>query len=272
MNLLPVGLLQIPVTPDRDQNLRTALDAVHTAASMGAALCVLPEMWRCPYDAALFREYAESEEGALCRALAAAAAREGVYLVAGSVPELCGGRVYNTAFVYAPDGTRVARHRKAHLFDVDVPGGIRFRESETLSAGDAVTVFDTPWGKIGLCICFDLRFPELVRTMALSGARAILVPAAFNMTTGPAHWELLFRARALDNQVYTFGVAPARDRNASYVSYAHSIAVDPWGTVLCDLGEREGIQVVTLDASRVDAVRKALPLLSARRPELYGIE
>ena len=272
MNDLNIGILQLPVSQDKGENLRRAVCAVQEAAHAGAALCVLPEMWSCPYDTALFRAYAEPEDGPLLDAMRDAAVREGVYLIAGSVPELDGDRVYNTAFVFAPDGRRIARHRKAHLFDVDVPGGVRFRESETLTAGDAATVFDTPWGKMGLCICFDLRFPELSRTMALSGAQVIFAPAAFNMTTGPAHWELTLRARALDNQVFTVGAAPARDDAASYVSYAHSLVCDPWGRVLCDLGEGAAVRVVTLELSRVGEVRRALPLLAARRTALYRMD
>ena len=143
-----------------------------------------------------------------CVGEAARLARErGIYLIAGSLPELEGHRVYNTSFVYAPDGTCIARHRKIHLFDIDVEGGQRFMESEVLSPGREVTTFDTPWGTMGLCICFDMRFQELCRLMALRGARVIFAPAAFNMTTGPAHWKILFRQRAVDQQCFTVGTS-----------------------------------------------------------------
>ena len=129
-------------------------------------------------------------------------AGQGIWLVGGSLPELEGDRVYNTSYVFDPEGRQVAKHRKMHLFDIDVAGGQSFRESATLSPGEQVTVFDTPWGRMGLCICFDLRFEELCRLMVLEGARVLLAPAAFNMTTGPAHWELLLRQRAVDNQCF----------------------------------------------------------------------
>lgn len=165
-------------------------------------------------------------------ALSHLAAELGLYLVGGTVPELSEGRIYNTSYVYGPDGRQLAKHRKAHLFDIDVQGGQRFRESDTLSPGNAITTFETAFGTMGLCVCFDLRFEELARCMCLRGAKVIFVPAAFNMTTGPAHWELLFRQRAVDNQCFTVGVSPARDEQGSYVAYGNSIAVDPWGAVL----------------------------------------
>ena len=165
----------------------------------------------------------------------------------------------------------MARHRKMHLFDIDVKGGQSFKESDTFTAGDEVTVFDTPWGKIGLCICFDFRFPELSRLMVLKGAQVLVVPAAFNMTTGPAHWELLFRQRAVDGQCYTVGVAPARDEKGCYVSYGNSIVVSPWGEVLWRAGAEETFQVVELDMEQVQQVRQQLPLLSARREDVYEV-
>ena len=139
----------------------------------------------------------------LIHIFSALAKERGIWLVGGTVPELAEDRIYNTCYVFAPDGQMVAKHRKMHLFDIDVKGGQRFMESETLTAGDSVTTFDTPWGRVGVCVCFDFRFTELSELMVLSGAKLIVVPAAFNMTTGPAHWELLFRQRAVAGQCYT---------------------------------------------------------------------
>ena len=158
-----------------------------------------------------------------------------------------------------------------HLFDIEMDSGQRFMESETLTAGDTVTTFATPWGVMGVCVCFDFRFEELSRLMALAGAQVIFVPAAFNMTTGPAHWELLFRQRAVDNQCFTVGTSPARDEAAGYVAWGHSIVCDPWGTVLHQCDEREQIAVTTLDMARVASVRRQLPILSARRTDVYEV-
>ena len=226
-------------------------------------------MFCCPYSNACFRSYGESAGGEAWQMLSDTARELGIWLVGGSLPELDDGRVYNTAFVFDRSGRQVARHRKAHLFDIQVEGGQHFRESETLSAGSEVTVFDTEFGKIGVCICFDFRFQELAKAMGDGGAKLIVVPAAFNMTTGPAHWELMFRQRAVDNQLFTLGVAPARNEAAEYVSYANSILVDPWGTVLTRAGADETTLIAEIDLSQCEHIRTQLPILSARREELY---
>ena len=268
---MQIALIQMPVTADKQENLRVARRCLEEAAAHKVDLAVLPEMFCCPYENACFRTYGEPEGGPTQEALRKAAAELGIYVVGGSLPELEEHRVYNTSYVFGPDGTQLAKHRKVHLFDIDVAGGQSFRESDTLSPGNAITTFETAFGTMGLCICFDLRFEELSRCMCLRGCQAIVVPAAFNMTTGPAHWELLFRQRAVDNQCFTLGCAPARDEQGSYVSYGNSIAVDPWGTVLCRADEKETILYADLDLARVKAVRQQLPILSARRTDLYEI-
>ena len=266
---MKLAQIQMHVTADKAANLRHAEDLLRSAR--GADMAILPEMFCCPYENSAFRPYGETLGGPAQQALSALAGEEKIWIVGGSVPELEGERVYNTCCVYNPDGQQVARHRKMHLFDIDVQGGQSFRESATLSPGNDITLFDTPYGRIGLCICFDLRFEELCRLMALEGARVLLAPAAFNMTTGPAHWELLLRQRAVDNQCFTVGAAPARDEASSYVAWGHSLICDPWGTVLHECGSGEETAVIDLDLSRVDAVRQQLPILSARRTDIYDI-
>lgn len=266
---MKTALIQMPVINDKAENLARAAKEIQRAARDGAELAILPEMFCCPYSNASFRANAEEAGGRIHTAMAEAARKAGLWLVAGSMPELADGKIYNTSFVFDSSGHQVAFHRKVHLFDIDVQGGQRFFESETLSAGNRATVFDTPFGRLGLCICFDIRFPELARVMALAGAQAMIVPAAFNLTTGPAHWELAFRQRAVDNQFFTLGVAPARDEEGTYVSYGNSIACDPWGTVIARAGSGEEQLLVELDFSRNEAVRRQLPLLSARRPAVY---
>lgn len=264
-----IALIQMMVTENKQENIRRACAKIREA--QGIDLAVLPEMFCCPYDNARFRAYGEPDGGETQTALSALAAELGIYLVGGSLPELDGDRVYNTCYVFGRHGELLAKHRKAHLFDIDISGGQRFMESETLSPGGAVTTFETEFGTMGVCICFDLRFEELARCMCLRGARCIFVPAAFNGTTGPAHWELLFRQRAVDNQCFTIGVSPARDERASYVAYGNSIAVDPWGNVLCRAGAEESTQFAALDFDRLEAVRQQLPILSARRTDLYEL-
>lgn len=265
------ALIQMSVTADKRQNIETACKKIREAAANGADFAVLPEMFCCPYDNACFRAFGEPEGGETQAALSALAAELGIYIVGGSLPELTDGNVYNTCYVYGRDGKQLAKHRKAHLFDINVAGGQCFRESDTFTPGNAITTFETEFGVMGLCICFDLRFEELARCMCLRGAKAIFVPAAFNMTTGPAHWEILFRQRAVDNQCFTVGVSPARDVTASYVAYGNSIAVDPWGSVLCRADADECTLYADLDLARLDAVRQQLPILSARRTDLYEI-
>lgn len=266
---MKLAQIQMAVTADKAENLRHAAELIRRAGEVDMA--VLPEMFCCPYDNACFRQYGDEEGGEAFKMLSAVAKERGIYLVGGTVPELCDGKVYNTCYVFDPEGRCIARHRKTHLFDIAVEGGQHFMESDTLSAGRDVTLFDTPWGRMGVCVCFDFRFEELSRLLALGGARAIIVPAAFNMTTGPAHWELLFRQRAVDNQLFTVGTSPARDDQASYIAWGHSVVCDPWGSVLTQLDETEGVAVTELDMSRVDAVRRQLPILSARRTDLYEI-
>ncbi len=269
---LKLAQLQLPVSADKDRNLGALAGAMARLDPEAPDLVAVGEMFICPYETGLFPLYAEPEDGETRRFLSRLAAEHHVWLSAGSVPEIDDtGRVYNTAYVFDRDGRLAAKHRKMHLFDIDVRGGQSFRESETLTAGDHVTVFDTEFGKIGLCVCFDIRFPELARLMADAGARLILVPAAFNTTTGPAHWELNFRSRALDNQCFYAGTSVAQDLSASYHAWGHSLAVSPWGNVLGQLDEKPGCLVTELDLDDADDIRAQLPLLSARRHDLYEL-
>lgn len=269
---MKLGLCQMPVTASKAENYETMRRYVRDAAAAGCDLVVLPEMWCCPYDNAAFADYAEPQGGDTWRLLCKTAQECGIWLVAGSVPERDGDAIYNTCYVFDPNGTQQAKHRKVHLFDIDVAGGQRFFESDTLSPGQHYTLFDTPFGKVGVAICFDVRFAELFRILALEGTQLIVVPAAFNMTTGPAHWELLFRARALDNQCFLAGCAPARDETAGYVSYAHSLVCDPWGRVQAQAGAAPALLICDIDLAQADAVRAQIPVLRARRTDLYQLK
>ncbi len=266
---MKAALIQMPVSMDKAQNIRTAADLVSRAAEQGAGIAALPEMFFCPYANRYFPQYAEERGGAAYTVLSETAKKNGLTLVAGSMPEFDGGRLYNTSFVFDAQGREIARHRKVHLFDIDVQGGQRFFESEVFTPGQDITLFEADGHRLGLCICFDIRFPEIFRRMALKGAEAVFVPAAFNMTTGPMHWELSFRMRAVDNQLFTVGIAPARDESGCYVSYAHSIVCSPWGKVLAQAGTGPELLIVDLDLAENERVRAQLPLLSARRPDVY---
>ena len=270
---VPVALCQTPAVKNKQQSLEAGVRYVEKAAAHGAKLVVLPEMFCCPYQNDAFPPNAEQAGSGIWQALSGVAKACGVILIGGSFPELGeDGGIYNTCFVFNEQGEQIARHRKMHLFDIDIPGGQRFKESDTLAAGSEPTVFDTPWGKLGVMVCFDVRFPELARLIALGGARAIIVPGAFNMTTGPLHWELLMQARAVDNFTYVLACAPARDESAGYVSYANSLVVSPWGKTMARLDAQPDILYAQLDVGEVARAQQQIPVLSARRTDLYEIE
>ena len=272
MNDFQIALCQMKVGLDKTQNVKKAVKFIRKAGEK-ADLVVLPEMFNCPYQTDQFPSYAEgADESPTLKAVSRAARDSEVYLVAGSIPERDQDHIYNTSFIYNPTGELIGRHRKLHLFDIAVPGQIQFKESDTLTPGDQVTVVDTDFGKLGVAICYDIRFPELARLMTLQGAQLLVFPGAFNLTTGPAHWEILSRTRALDNQVYLATCSPARDDEAPYVAYGHSLLADPWGEVVVQAGIGEEILYASIKASRVDEVRQELPLLKNRRRDLYTLD
>lgn len=279
---LPIALCQVHVGVNKATNLVGARQAIDSAASSGAKIVCLPECFNSPYDTSCFPEYAEAvpeSAGGVdttahpTTSMLIAAARENqVYLVGGSFPERGDdGAVYNTCLVVSPEGEIIARHRKMHLFDIDVPGRITFRESDTLTAGDDITVFDTPYGRVGVGICYDLRFPEQSMIMRQRGCKILVFPGAFNMTTGPAHWELLLRARALDNQCYVAAVSPARDESASYHAWGHSTVVSPWGDVVATTEHAPDTVRAVLDMGKVEEVRTNIPVSKQRRSDVYSL-
>lgn len=272
MEKIKIAAIQMSTVADKMENVRTVKTYLEKIKDENPDFVILPEMFCCPYQTENFPIYAEKEGGPVWQQLSGYAKQYGIYLIGGSMPEKdAEGNVYNTSYIFDREGKQIGKHRKVHLFDIDVKGGQTFKESDTLTAGDSDTVFDTEFGKIGVMLCFDIRFPELSRMMVNDGAKVIFVPAAFNMTTGPAHWELSFRTRALDNQIYMVGCAPARDVSAGYISWGHSIVTDPWGRVTGMLDENEGILLAELDMDYEEQVREELPLLESRRKDIYQL-
>jgi predicted amidohydrolase len=271
-NNFKIALCQMKVVDDKRTNLEKATTMIETAARNGTEMVVLPEMFNCPYDTNKFKAYAEPPENSPSLKLVSSIAKEnGVFLIAGSIPELSENKLYNSSFIYNNHGILLGVHRKIHLFDIDIPGEITFKESETISAGNNVTVVDTDLMKIGVAICYDVRFPELFRLMILNGAGLIAVPGAFNPKTGPAHWETIIRARAIDNQAYMIAASPARNKDLSYHAYGHSMVVDPWGKVIAMAGEGEEIVYATIDGSYIEKIRTELPILKNRRTDIYDL-
>ncbi|KAI7870858.1 carbon-nitrogen hydrolase [Spinellus fusiger] len=262
------------VTKDMHANLAHARTMILVAASQGANVVVLPECFNSPYGTSYFPEYAEPlSTSASVKMLSETAKEANVYVIGGSIPELDedgSKRVYNTLTAYNPSGTMIGVHRKVHLFNIDVPGKICFKESDTLTGGDSLTHIDTRYGKIGVGICYDIRFPEMAIIAARKGCMAMIYPGAFNMTTGPLHWELLQRTRALDNQFFVAACSPARDLEASYHAWGHSTVVNPSGAVVATCEEHETIVYAHIDPEEINTIRTNIPLYDQRRFDVYG--
>ncbi len=222
---------------------------------------VLPEMFATPYELQYFRQYQEDETGKVYEFLKKMAKDTHTYVIGGSFPEKAGDRIYNTACVFDRSGNRIAKYRKIHLFEVEYPDGTTFSESAVLSAGQKICVFDTEYGKLGLMICFDIRYPEQAEMLQKAGAQMIFVPAAFNSFTGPLHWETTFRARAIDNQVFLAGSSPSADSFGDYRIYGHSLVVDPLGKIIGQLDEKEAYLIVDIDLAENEKARKQIPIL-----------
>ena len=292
---LKIALIQLASGADKSHNLAHARSKILEASKAGAKLIVLPECFNSPYGTQYFPKYAEilstdtpaqssvasairsggppsEDQSPSYHMLSKVAAETKSYLLGGSIPEYVPKtkKYHNTALFFSPDGELLATHRKVHLFDIDIPGKISFHESEVLSPGNKVTLVDLPeYGKVGVAICYDIRFPELATIAARHGAFLLLYPGAFNLTTGPLHWELQARARAVDNQVYVGLCSPARDMEASYHAWGHSMLVDPYAEVVAQADEKEQIVYAELNNEKMEEVRKSIPLLGQRRFDVY---
>lgn len=271
-----IGLCQLSVTADKERNIAHARRAIEEAAEKGAKLLLLPEIWNSPYSNDSFPVYAEDidaggDASPSTAMLSEAARLLKITIVGGSIPERSGDRLYNTCCVFGSDGKLKAKHRKIHLFDIDIPRKITFIESKTLTAGETPTIVDTDVGRIGIGICYDIRFQELAMIYGARGAHLICYPGAFNMTTGPLHWELLQRTRATDNQLYVATCSPARDEGAGYVAWGHSTLVGPFGEVLATTEHAEDIIIAEIDYSILELRRASLPLSKQRRGDLYQL-
>ncbi len=262
-----LGAVQMTSTADRARNLSTAIRLVEEAAGLGAKLVGLPENFAFMGRDEERIATAETLEGLTVSALREVARRRGIWIVAGSVAEKVDapGKTANTSVLVADDGSVAAAYRKIHLFDVNIPDGARYAESETVAPGDQVVLAPTPLGRVGLTVCYDLRFPELYRRLSGLGAEMIFVPAAFTLFTGKDHWEVLLRARAIENLCYVVAPAQVGRHSASRLTYGNAMIVDPWGTVLARCPDGEGVCVARFDRARMERTRQELPALSHRR-------
>jgi len=255
------AVVQVTATEDRQKNLQIATELVRRSAGEGAEVVCLPEMW--PFVGADSAKIAGAEtlDGPSMTAMRELAADLGVWILPGSFAEVSDtpGRVYNTSPVYDPRGELRAVYRKLHLFDVDVPGGAVFKESDTVTAGEQAVVAETEVGRLGLSICYDLRFPALYQSLREGGAEVVLVPAAFTAHTGKAHWEVLLRARAIEQQVWIVAANQGGRHNPKRESHGHSMIIDPWGLVVARASDGPGIALANLDLAQVERVRREIP-------------
>nr|POE68105.1 omega-amidase, chloroplastic [Quercus suber] len=271
-----IGLCQLSVTSEKNHNLACACNSIKAAVKCGARLVVLSvsclatnvivaignsnvEMWNCPYSNDYFAKFAEDFENEdaspTFSMLSEAACSHGITIVGGSVPESSDGQLYNTSCVFGPDGKLKAKHRKVHLFDIEIPGDITFKESDFFAAGDKPTIVDTDVGRIGIGICHDIRFPELAALYRGKGAHIICYPGAFNISTGELLWEVMQRARAADNQLFVATCSPSRDSSGSYAIWGHSTLVGPSGEIIATSGHEETLVVAEIDYSKIELQR-----------------
>lgn len=272
--MMNVGLIQLDAQDDVAANLHQAEAMIADAAGRGAQLIALPEVMHLrvgPDRSAMYRGLAEAIPGPITQRFAALAKRLGVHVLLGSIGEASNdpARLYNTSVLLGPQGELIATYRKVHLFDVRVDAQAGDRESDRYLPGETIVTADTALGRFGLSICYDLRFPELYRSLALAGARVVFVPANFTRTTGQAHWLTLLRARAIENGLFVVAPAQCGEFPGGFASYGHSTVIDPWGSVLTEMDDQPGVAVVKLDLSEIDRVRAMLPCLAHRRPAVY---
>jgi len=259
--------VQMLATDDKKANLKEAEHWIRQAAAIGARLVVLPEVFIWRGNKKLEREFAEPIPGPTATAVAALARDLRIYLLAGSILEAISGsnRAYNTSLFFDPSGALLASYRKIHLFDVDLASGVSLRESDTRAHGLDVVVVPIELGKMGLSVCYDLRFPELYRGLADQGAELIFVPSAFTAFTGQAHWEALLRARAIENQVYVIAADQFGKNANGFECHGHSMIIDPWGTILAELPVGPGLITAEIDLDFLAKVRAELPALTHRK-------
>jgi deaminated glutathione amidase len=265
-----VGLVQMNSQEDRAKNVATALRLIARAAQQGAELVVLPEFVTFLGRGELVWENAEALDGSSSQAFADAARLHGVWVLAGSMPERSEqpGMCYNTMQLFDPAGEQAAIYRKIHLFDVEIAAG-SYRESSSVLPGDMPVLARINDRMVGLSICYDLRFPELYRLLAVAGAEVLVVSAAFTTFTGKDHWEVLLRARAIENQCFVIASAQWGSHPPGRSCYGHTMVIDPWGMPIAQASDGEGVVVADLDFDLLRRIRAEVPSLANRRPDAY---
>ncbi|MCB0081670.1 MAG: carbon-nitrogen hydrolase family protein [Caldilineaceae bacterium] len=272
MSTFVIAACQMNSRDDKDANLATAERLIDEAALMGAQMVGLPEMFNFLATDDKMAEGAEAIDGPTAQFLRRKAQQHRIYLHGGSIPMLIPGsdRIYNTTLVFDPTGEQIASDNKLHLFDIHVEGQSSYKESTRVAPGNQMVTFETEHAQMGLTICYDIRFPELYRALTLAGAKVIFQPAAFTLYTGKDHWEVLIRARAIENQVYMVSPAQIGTHGNGKQCYGSTMIVDPWGSILARAPERECVVVAEVDLAAQEKTRAGLPSLQHRRVDVYG--
>lgn len=266
---IKVACVQLRASDDMRENIATASSLIRQAAKDGAHFIATPEntnLMALDGGAKLDQTFAEKDDPTV-PAFAALANDLNVWLLAGSVAiKVSDSKTANRSYLFGPDGKIEARYDKIHLFDVDVGGGETYRESDTVAPGGEAVVVSLPWGRIGLSVCYDLRFPQLYRTLAKAGAEILMVPSAFTVPTGKAHWHTLLKARAIENEAFVMAPAQGGTHANGRKTYGHSLIISPWGEILAEAGDDPGIIAAEIDLAEIAAVRSRLPALQHDRP------
>lgn len=269
-----IALLQLDVVEPKEQIIQNAVNQIRIAAEhISATVVILPESFNSPYDKdALVESAEEIPAGPTSQALMQAAREYGVYVVGGSIVEKCFGKFYNTCAVWSPHGDLIAKYRKMHLGDSNAYSKPVVNESELFTKGDNFTTFDVDGTKIGLGICWDMRFPEFAAIYRQLDCDVLIYPSLCDVKTGELHWELLARSRALDNQMFVVFCSPARNVNAKLVAYGHSLVVDPWGRTAAIGNVYEEIVVADLELRLLRDIRQQIPVMDKKRTDLYELK
>ncbi|MCF7925362.1 MAG: carbon-nitrogen hydrolase family protein [Candidatus Izimaplasma sp.] len=257
---MKLALVQSAVREQAKENLHH-IKHIFELLPQDIDVVVLPEMFITPYENRYFMQNSVTVNDDRFKFIADLAKDNGVYLIAGSVPEKENDDLYNTTFVFDPKGNLIARYRKIHRFSITYPSGETYDEADVISAGEDIVTIDTPFGKIGLMICFDVRYPYLASKLQEAGSDIIVVPAAFNQFTGPLHWDVTFRARAIDNQLFMAACSPAKESFGDYDVYGHSLIVNPLGQIIERLDDYEDVLIVDLDFATINETREKLPII-----------
>ena len=267
MKKFKIAVCQNKPVKNKDESVSQIISQIEDAKKGNADLVVLPEIFYYPYELRALAKLEESNRETLNK-LILTAKKLGIYLCTGSMVERVEDKRFNKSYLIDPTGEVVLAYCKSHLFDVNFKE-LKTHESLVFDYGNHFAIAETNLGRIGILICYDIRFPEAARKLTLLGAEVILVPAAFNNVTGPLHWHILFRARAIENQTFIVAASPAYDVKSHYHAYGHSMVIDPWGTVLTEADDSECILFADIDPDVLNETREKLPLLKHRRPGVY---